>query len=676
MKPIFSAPFAAVQAAASDARGRKSILYMPAGRWQITPWIGGTPQPLDVLVEPAAAREIEQQRAVQAQGGARAYFSPSHQSSQPWFEVEGFEWATRADKTGQTHTGIWASGSFTEAGARGMAANVFPYFSPEFFVDSLDGKPARVVANPNARLNMGGFVDNPAFPMPPVPVQAAAGENSAPVAAGAVADSNQPQQTNQTDMKKSWLLLDPTPAAGGGGSAAATPVQAAATPPAAAATPAAPAAAAPSAVQAAEAAELAALRAEKTARIEREAEAAVAVMAANGHIAPHDEAAKKQWRADFIANPALIERATKLPKALPQGQIIQAAGGQVLVVSEDIKRVIQAYGATPDATQRGQLWAADLRKRFKDEFDRVVQAANSLGTLTGDLVVQQSLDNLLYKFPMLARVSTDFSGENASFNQGIVTRTRSTRTAQDYNTTTGYANQDKTDTNVTVTINAHKYDQVGFNANELASTRRQLFAEEEEGMFYSLGLAMVDALYALITTGNFTNTPVTKSALDFGRDSVVDMKTTLHTAKVYGGVRTLLLNSTYHGVLEKDTTVISNLSNPNAGQVFSRGVLPEIAGFTPFEAGNLPTTGNLTGFGFRADALCIASRIPNDYATALAGVPATGVMQVITQPETGLSVLVTKYVDHDLGQAKMRAAVMYGVAKGQALSGVILRSAA
>lgn len=665
--PILThAPFAIIQAAASD--GRKALLFLPAGRHQIQPFVDGQPAPVDVLIEPEAAEIMERQRVVQASAGKAPFFSPSHQSNQPWFTVEAFEWGTRADKTGREHTGVWAAGQFTEAGQKGVA--IFPFFSPEFSIRDT-AAPVRPIFNPHARPNMGGFVDAPAFQaMPPVTVQAAQAYPSAPAAVGAVADSNPSNQTNNQNspMKKSWLL-NQHPADGGG--AAAPVVQAAAAP----AVPAAPAAPAVVQASAAELAELNRLREEDKARREREADAFVVQCCANGLIPAKDEAAKAQWKKDFIANPDLGARLAKV-QAAPVGRLVQAGKSSVEVVNEDVVRVVQAYNAAPDHVERAALWKHELRKRFKPEFDRIVQASSSFGTLAGDLVVQQSLDNLLYRFPEITRLSTNFSAEAASFNQNITTRTRTQRTAGSYSTDNGYVSGDKTDTDVQVVINAHKFDQVTLNVNTLGSTRRALFDEEEESMFYSVGKAIVDDLYALFTTTNYTNTPVTKSLVDFARDTVVDLKVALNNQKVFGGKRTLLLNSSYYGQLEKDLTVVSNLINPQAGQAIGTSKLPPIAEFDIFEAGNLPTTGNLTGFGFRADAVCMAARIPGDYVTALPGVPATGLVSVVTQPETGLSMQVVKYVDHQMGSATMRVALMYGVAKGRVAAGQILRSGA
>ena len=47
----------------------------------------------------------------------------------------------------------------------------------------------------------------------------------------------------------------------------------------------------------------------------------------------------------------------------------------------------------------------------------------------------------------------------------------------------------------------------------------------------------------------------------------------------------------------------------------------------------------------------------------------------VTNPDTGISLAVTQFVDHTLGKAVWRAAVMYGVGVGQAASGQRLISA-
>lgn len=660
MTPIAQAPFAAIQAAASAGRGN-AILYMPAGRWQITPWIGGQPAPLDVLVEPQAAEAIEAQRRIQATGGARAFFSPSHQSSQPWFEVDGFAWETRTDKSGQPHTGIWASGSFTEAGTRGMAANVFPYFSPEFFVDNLTGKPARVVTNPKARANMGGFVDQPAFPMPPV--QAAGAVTSAPAAAGSVSSSNVTNQQQTDPMKKSWLLLDPHPADGGTATAPAAPVQAAAAPAAAPAPAPVQAAASPSP---AELAELKLLREADTARREREADAAVAVCCSKGIIPPKDEAAKKQWRADFVANPALATRMTALPAALPQGRIVQAAAASVTITKEDTNAVLAAYAAEPDPMVRGRIYAAELdpilAKGQRIAFERLpVQAANSLGTLVGDIVSQRTLATLASRRPMLLNVVTDFSNEQAFLDQSVKTRTIGLPTVGNF----GAAASDRADTDYTVTLSAHKQVQFSLTAANYNSTGRDLVREHSDAMALALGNHMVDAVAALITdafTSETTGAGSTKNYTD-----VTAATKALNAAGAPDMERFMWVNSDFAEALRNDETVMENWDKQNTSG-YARW--KNIHGFGEInEYPALPGNSvNLIGFGFQRNALLLASRVainPQD----LLGAGYAGTLKVVQDPISGLAVVSNQWITQDTLALNDRLILLYGVARGIVAAG-------
>jgi hypothetical protein len=55
--------------------------------------------------------------------------------------------------------------------------------------------------------------------------------------------------------------------------------------------------------------------------------------------------------------------------------------------------------------------------------------------------------------------------------------------------------------------------------------------------------------------------------------------------------------------------------------------------------------------------------VPNDYTLALPGA-SNGNVSVVTNPDTGISVQLVQYVDHNLAAATARVATMYGVAVG------------
>ena len=390
---------------------------------------------------------------------------------------------------------------------------------------------------------------------------------------------------------------------------------------------------------------------------------------------------------DDEANAALVEN-LPTPSALSPS-ITAGSSPSVRVLKDDYRGVLKAMAEEKDALKRGIMYAREIRplvSKDGDSWAPVIRGANTLGTLAGILVVQRSLDLLKYSFPELSAVSTDFSAEPANFNQQITTRLRTVPGVVSYDPVAGYADSAVNDSDVNVTINAHRAVQIVYTANDLASTKRLLFPEQEEGMHFALGLDLVTALLANITAANFPGQPgggvgtlalavpgKTTATLDqFARPTVIAMKAALNQRGAMGGKRTLLLDELYHSSLEADTTIVGNLINRDSGDAIANSRLPRIAQFDPYEAPYLPSANNLHGFGFRADALALAARLPNDYSTVFPGVTGGGVVQTVTNPDTGMSVMVVMFLDHKLGQTRFRVALMYGTAVGNPLAGQLL----
>jgi hypothetical protein len=295
--------------------------------------------------------------------------------------------------------------------------------------------------------------------------------------------------------------------------------------------------------------------------------------------------------------------------------------------------------------------------------------------LAGELVTQYAMELLKYSFPELRAISQDFRMESAKLDQEVSTRIVTIPGTSDYSTETGYAAENTTTTDVPVKITEHKSCQVSFNANELASTSRRLFDEQSPAMMYAIGKLLVDVVYAQITAANFTDAPVAKAMIDFDRETVIDLGAALTGNGVPKVGRTLLLNSSYYGKLFADSAIVT-LAGMQKAEIITEGQLPRVHKFDVIEAENLPNTDNLAGFGCSKSALVLATRVPNDYTQALPGATGGGTVQVITEPNTGFSVMLTQFIDHKLGAAFARVAVMYGAAKGQQKAGRRLVSAA
>lgn len=352
------------------------------------------------------------------------------------------------------------------------------------------------------------------------------------------------------------------------------------------------------------------------------------------------------------------------------------------IASIDTLRACRAYSNELDPKQRFKIYARELRPRMQTEdgLQHVMLAANMLGTLSGTLLAQRALDLLKIEFPLLSRISTKFTEQRfkpdmvgrPGFNQTIATRLVSVPAVGTYSEELGYVSQNAETTDVAVTIDAHKFVQVDFNANEM-STVRKLLAEQETPLHYAIGKDLVDAIYALFTEENFPETPTIRALVDWDRSGVIAIGTAMQGGSAgrnaNSGTRTLLLDSNYYGKLCEDETVVSNIHNRSADTI-STGVLPMVAGYLPVDAPNI-TSGSRVGVGLRADAVALATALPEDYANQ-PGLPATALQEVVTNPDLNLSVHLTIFQDHKGGKTFMRLAWMRGQARGNQKSAQLL----
>lgn len=608
-------PLALADMAAAPAE----IMVFPAGVHTIHATQNNQPVTKDVLVEPATADAMQAALQAHLTAGQRPYFDFDHDDTKASAWPTGYRWEAGC---AARVPGVYAAVEWSGSGAAAVLGKDYRSFSPAFNIDK--AKPARVVGAP---LNMGGLVNAPAFRRQ-APIWAK--QASSPLSP----DTTMPTPNNDTDI------------------------------------------AAAEAIKAKEAlataqTELAALKAKDAARRKTDAGVLVAAAVARGALPPKDEAIQAKWTSLLEADPSHAQLLATLPgnditkPVTEPGEPITAKAGPVAV--------LKAYAAEKDEKKRGVIYAQDITPLFNPGFALgPILAANSLGSVAGDLIILRSLDLLKLSFPALGAITTDFSAEQARQGQAIKTRIVGVPSVVALDNTTGWASSDATTTDVTVTIGQPKGVQIEYTSTQLANTLRDIFGEQVEACHYALGKDMFDALYAVITAGNFAYA-TTRALATFTRDHVTAMSKALTGRGVSQMGRTLLLNQDYYEKLGQDATIV-NLAAYSMPGVITDGLLPPIAKFAITEAVNLPGTGNLTGFGFTKDALVLATRVPEDYTRALPGA-SNGAVSVITNPTTGMSVQKVDFVDHKLAKAYSRIAIAYGVAKGNGLSGQRLISA-
>jgi hypothetical protein len=345
--------------------------------------------------------------------------------------------------------------------------------------------------------------------------------------------------------------------------------------------------------------------------------------------------------------------------------------------------------------------AEALKAKFGGD---AVKAANAVGTLAGTLVLQRTLQLLRRKLLFLTKISTDFSAEGAKINQVINTRTRSIPTVVNYDPPvgqtdadgnagagTGWADSDANTTDVNVHILPPIGVQVTYDTLLLGSTVRNLFQEQVEPMVYALSVKMVKAWVSLFTAANFSHTAdqpdpsgpaVAWGAVgvsigapgNFTAKNLVDVTNGLDAFLNPDFDRLVMLQPAYYNALLKDPALVAYLYAGSI-QALTTGVLPELFGYMLQKSQALnDLTAPVVGMALTPSATLLASRLPQDYSQVFPDMPPTAIVEAVTEPETGLSLQMVRYVDHKLAETRARAAVCLGAAKGQKNAGILLTS--
>lgn len=625
------------------------FMFMPAGTHSINATQGNKPVSKVIIVDASAATALQSQlEAVNTRSPQKAFFDYDHKDEQASGYPISFHW-----KDGPA-PGVYCKVEWSKAGADAIKGKSYRAFSPVFHIDK--SAPARIACRKDADLNFGGLVNDPAF------------ENILPL----WAKQQQPSTTeSDDDMKKTLAELQ----------AALKTVQTELAGIKAKSANAADLAQYEAAIAAKKLEEAnielqiqnAQLQESIQAKRKEEAKVHVDAAVARGAIPAKDEALKAKWQGWLEEKPELssVLDALGANPALKAGRITHNG---VTISRESSLSVLNAYAAERDSVKRGALYAKEIKPRLAEGDDLPLEGANSVGTLAGTLVSQRTLDLFKLEFPVLGAISTDFSSESAAFNQQIMSRIITIPTVQVYDPVTGWPAANMVATDVPVTMSAHVGIPFTVDSNTLAGTVRRLFDESAPAGAYALGKYFVDLIYALITAGNFNSyAPIVCAQIDFAKITLTQAAAVLNPAGVPMAGRVALMNSLYAQQLSNDPTLqfFYAMNNPSAITESKQG---KIATFQPLEAPNLPVTGNLATFCMQKSALVASSRMPNDYTRALSSGANNGTVSTVTNVETGMSVMLTEYVDHQKGAATWRQSVMVGAAVGDKRGGQLITS--
>lgn len=339
----------------------------------------------------------------------------------------------------------------------------------------------------------------------------------------------------------------------------------------------------------------------------------------------------------------------------------------VQVIADPISTVLKAYTAEQDPMARGIIYQRELEpilaKGDSIPFDRVPYTAdNALGTMVGSIVAQRTLSLMSSRRPILRSIGLDLSAESAVLGETIHVRATGLPDVRDF----GQDPTDTADLDYPLTLSEHKQVEFRFRASEYNATNRNLVEEHAKACELSLGDYLSYAALWLITDDFTSSTSIATASFDFS--TLCSVVTAMNLAGVPDFRRRGFINSDLAQVFKNDDLIMAGYERDNTT---AYGHWRDVEGFKDiWEVPWLRGTNQsyLTGFFCNQDAILLATRLPLD-PQAITGLDYPGKIEVITDPGSGLSVLLNQYIDQATMAIHHRLIIMFGVARGNLACG-------
>lgn len=282
-----------------------------------------------------------------------------------------------------------------------------------------------------------------------------------------------------------------------------------------------------------------------------------------------------------------------------------------------------------------------------------VLGANSLGTIQGAIIIQRALQMALTKYPVLRLFAMGFreldgSVQQAVLGQTVYSRIRSGMTVGNF----GDAPNALSMTDVPGQLRNFRQLHVAFTPAEYNATNLSLVDQAAEPLADAMARGIVRAIATSVCRSNFktTNNSVppylsVASAWDYNNTVIPMLEMANDRGIPRNNQRYFLIDSAVNASLLQDELIIAERNNPANQFAIQQGRLPMVSGFQFDDFPLLPNTdGNLVGFAGVPDALLYVARAPKNPTEILGAGTFPGVINMITDENSGFSVMVLQYI--------------------------------
>lgn len=259
-----------------------------------------------------------------------------------------------------------------------------------------------------------------------------------------------------------------------------------------------------------------------------------------------------------------------------------------------------------------------------------------------------------------------------------------------------------------VLLGKFKATEISFPISTLASTVRSLFAEQRAAQLYSLAQAINQDFLVNLFQGTWNGTVNQFSLGNFGLPQMVALKNRMTLSQIPDIGRFAVLHSTFYDSLLADSNLLTAkailaLINKDAS-AFEQGDVPSLFGVKPIETqlasynitnlnaaqptpsatfvaptisanGQVSFPGiNAVGFAGNMSSMLFVARVPQDFTQVMTelGIPPSSSAEVVTDPDSGLTLMVFKFVNNQTMAINVRVCVMWGFGQGHPGIGIVL----
>lgn len=291
-------------------------------------------------------------------------------------------------------------------------------------------------------------------------------------------------------------------------------------------------------------------------------------------------------------------------------------------------------------------------------------------TLTAERILRKTMGAMKKRVPMLRQFSFDEQPQQHRYNQTVKAHIRTLPTVQNYVEGSGGYKNGATEAgtllkDVPVTLDQWKHVPLKLGHEEVLTDEKIDVAIEDAG--YVLAKSIVDAALAKVTDANVTEETIeTIAATD--RDTLGAVRKDMNTKGADTRNRYGIASSDFMEALMSDQRIESRDYAGQAVEGDALATLRNVSGFREIqEYPDMPGNSiNLEAVFYDPRGFVVSTTVPtrtDEIADAL-GIPKVMSFETIQDPETGIFLMLYKFMDPGTANIHMGVSSIYGTAVG------------